>query len=178
MAKVELKIGSVGISLGDMPKGAEGKGFFREDGFGEISVKALDHVRQGYDIIVVDKHNGVLEYVRNVTQSFLLHDAVILALLAAPVRGNPYEVGFSQLQIDRDNPKFISESTLVFLPGQNNAWVRWNEWDTVAVPVIAGIPITFFKRIHRFWYWGTAGDILNVWMEGNHVIPGWSTRDV
>lgn len=177
MAKVELKIGSVGISLGDMPKGKDGKGFFREDGFGEISVKALDDVRQGYDIIVVDKHNGVLEYVRNVTQSFLLHDAVTLILAAAPVRGNPYEVGFSQVQIDNDNKKFISESTLVFTQ-QNIAWMRWNEWDTVPVPIMPGIPITFFKRIHRFWCWGNAGNILYVWMEGNHVIPGWPTRDV
>lgn len=177
MAKVELKIGSVGIALGDMPKGKKGEGFFRDDGLGEISVKALDDVRQGYEIIVVDKHNGVLEYVKNVTASFLLHDAVVLNPPAAPVRGNPYQVGASQVNLNAKNKLFISESTLLY-SAQAAAWVRWNEWDTVAVPIIAGIPLTFFKRVYRFWYWGTPGTPLNVWMEGNHVIPGWPIRDV
>lgn len=162
MGRHELKVGSVGVALENLSKGESGKAFFPDAG--ESTIQALGDIRQGYELIVIDAHQGVVEYVRPHSESYLYHDYV--ALVAAQAQANPYEVGQSQRNVNDNKKLFISESTL-FYNATGAVTVRFNEWDSLAIAIPANFPITFNTRISKFWVITIAAGTLNVWMEGN-----------
>lgn len=180
---VKVKIGTSGIALENISVDKWGPAYFPNLNLRE-NVHALEDIRKYRSIIIVDEHNGAVEYtpeelkyettrktwerVREthplpVTEAYVYDDYKEIKFTEEETC---YIIGNAAHEADRALPESFEAKNLLLYSDQD-CWVRFNDANRVQHFIPAGVYFTFHRRCTKIYVVRhTANGTLRVWAEG------------